>query len=75
MSARSIHAPDAVEHRARQIAAAKLSVVASLDFLCRECLATGDVGARCTARLLERIAAEATTAINEAEIDLLGRTQ
>ncbi len=75
MSARAIHAPDAVEHRALQIAAAKLSVVAGLEFLRRECLATGDVGAQCTACLLERIAAEATTAINEAEIDLLGGTQ
>ena len=75
MSARAIQAIDPAEHLARQVAAARLSVVASLEFLRRECLATGDVGAQCTARLLERIAAEAATAISEAEIDLLGRTQ
>jgi O-acetyl-ADP-ribose deacetylase (regulator of RNase III) len=68
----AVHAPGRAEARARQIAAARLSILASLEFLRRECMAAGDIGAQCTARLLERVAAEATTAINEAEIDLLG---
>jgi len=72
---RAVYAPDDTAARARQIAAAKLSVMASLEVLRRECLATRDVGAECTARLLARVAAEAATAITEAEIDLLGRTQ
>ena len=72
---RAIHEPDAATQLELRVASARLSIVAGLEFLRRQCLATGDIGAECTARLLERVAAEAVTAISEAEIDLLGRTQ